>query len=1090
MRAPIGFCLLACKSLACSSLLSFPESVVVANLVWTVPEPERPRAESLWVHAEILDAAGATVASLRVPYAPLPSTAPWPDVEPDMTIVFTDVPSGASRSVRASLREGESPTAAACCVGESPPFDLSQDGADVRVSLGWLPPAAPDLTRITYEVAPWGTLGAGGVPGSPVYRVVGSAGAAPPGAEAVVYNARDVAGGVVLGRGPVDESGAFVVSLGQQKFDRPELARVGTARGRLHSDISDAPGIQVGRVRRVRWSATLGEKVPGSSSPNPHRLIARRVTTAARQPPVIEREPSQEEIQAAAATGGTSATTSSSRRWKRVDLSSRPAPFAGRSATFDPVRDVTVLWGGAALNLTLGVEPRFASGGDRVWEWDGHSLTPILPLDSRPAERSGHAMSFDGARGEVIMHGGIGLDGRLLGDLWSWDGRRWTEVEQGGDVPPPLFFHTMLYDSIRGEVVLFGGATEISIGQFTEEVHRDTYVLREGRWARVARDQGPQLASVAATFDRSAGLVYAIGGLPSTDPYFGFGPEEVTRSETLWSWDGSSWSGVHGVDAPSLRTGGHLHPLSDGQLLFVGGLGSSDLLGEPVLMWRWDSRTASWTALSAPEGPEPRAFAASAFHPTRNQILLVGGATLGLVPEGLGASQTFDDAWVWKGERWSRVYGEDGAGAPPARAGHALVYDQAEQEISMLGGCRAYPCTDPLDDVWRWNGFRWSRTATLSEAVGLATAVSDERGLWVLGGERRGRDPAGNVLPPGPLQRLEGGAARVIDGPELPVGAAAANVPTSSSALVFGGYLGEGTTSHLRRLSLPDGTLETLSSAGGPAARWLHGGAYEPESSSFVIVGGIDSTPGLSELIEGFGYDDAWRWTLDQGWHPLPSPSPEARLGATMAYHPSDQLLYLFGGAYRGESDVTAILSGQLWALEGDEWTRLDDRDQGPSPRVSSPLVYDERTGDLVLFGGLFFTARQGTIVSDDTWVIDAADELRPHFQFEADVASAALDDLVIESIQLHVRAAGQAPGEDGFLLEVWDHPTGAWQEIFAGGGRDLQDVEVESSSPEEARRWAPGRKAFLRILPRSTGARATVTLDAVEMVVLFRIAE
>jgi hypothetical protein len=45
-----------------------------------------------------------------------------------------------------------------------------------------------------------------------------------------------------------------------------------------------------------------------------------------------------------------------------------------------------------------------------------------------PSNRFGHAMAFDKKKGKTFLFGGFG-NGKLLNDLWCWDGRTWTAVK-------------------------------------------------------------------------------------------------------------------------------------------------------------------------------------------------------------------------------------------------------------------------------------------------------------------------------------------------------------------------------------------------------------------------------------------------------------------------------------------------------------------------------------------------------------------------------------------------------------------------------------------------------------------------------------
>jgi len=65
-------------------------------------------------------------------------------------------------------------------------------------------------------------------------------------------------------------------------------------------------------------------------------------------------------------------------------------------------------------------------------------------------------MAFDSHAGVVLLYGG-GADGTQFGDMWQWDGRRWTEIPLAGETPGPRELHSMAFDAARGRTVLYGG---------------------------------------------------------------------------------------------------------------------------------------------------------------------------------------------------------------------------------------------------------------------------------------------------------------------------------------------------------------------------------------------------------------------------------------------------------------------------------------------------------------------------------------------------------------------------------------------------------------------------------------------------------
>jgi hypothetical protein len=79
-------------------------------------------------------------------------------------------------------------------------------------------------------------------------------------------------------------------------------------------------------------------------------------------------------------------------------------------------------------------------------------------------------MAYDSVRGKVVLFGGADPTGNPLNDTWVWDGSDRTEEPNTGQ-PAPRFNHAMTYDSSHGELVLFGG--ENNAGYFG-----DTFVWK------------------------------------------------------------------------------------------------------------------------------------------------------------------------------------------------------------------------------------------------------------------------------------------------------------------------------------------------------------------------------------------------------------------------------------------------------------------------------------------------------------------------------------------------------------------------------------------------------------------------------------
>jgi hypothetical protein len=115
----------------------------------------------------------------------------------------------------------------------------------------------------------------------------------------------------------------------------------------------------------------------------------------------------------------------------------------------DFVRQVVVLFGGYLIAARAAT--------NETWEWNGvdwvQRLTPVSP-----AARVMHAMAFDATRLRVEMTSGLTslFNSQQLSDTWEYDGVNWNLVLANG--PRPSFEHALAYDSVRRQLLLFGGA--------------------------------------------------------------------------------------------------------------------------------------------------------------------------------------------------------------------------------------------------------------------------------------------------------------------------------------------------------------------------------------------------------------------------------------------------------------------------------------------------------------------------------------------------------------------------------------------------------------------------------------------------------
>lgn len=187
--------------------------------------------------------------------------------------------------------------------------------------------------------------------------------------------------------------------------------------------------------------------------------------------------------------------------WTRRQPATSPRKRTDHAMVFDTQRSCVVLYGGydePVVNTALVL--------DDTWEYDGQTWTQRFPANRPPALR-GHAMAYDQARGQTLLHGG-GNDTSYNLDTWEWDGANWTLL-QPVNRPRWGWDQAMAYDHGRARVVLF--SNDLSPGDAS------TWEWDGNDW-RLAMNLGmpgttPSRRSAAKmVYDERSSLIVLFGG--------------------------------------------------------------------------------------------------------------------------------------------------------------------------------------------------------------------------------------------------------------------------------------------------------------------------------------------------------------------------------------------------------------------------------------------------------------------------------------------------------------------------------------------------------------------------------------------------
>jgi cysteine-rich repeat protein len=321
--------------------------------------------------------------------------------------------------------------------------------------------------------------------------------------------------------------------------------------------------------------------------------------------------------------------------WQAISGGEKQPAAVNAAAAYDAARQQLVLLAGATTALRT---------DDR---WDG--ATPA----SAPAARSGAAIAYDALGGRTVLVGGgtSGAWGGLYGDLWTWDGRRWREVEPGGSAwPRPQANATLAYDPANRRLLLAGGLA-------TEQVAESVWIYDGAGWSEdIARQPGYRNSAIA--FDTSRGELMVFGG----------GLQSSVTSE-LWTWTPGFWASLGSAPFSGRRNSSLSYDPRRGIAVLFGGKKGVGIDPLPSETWEYDGQ--GW-ALVTSRGPAGRYAASMTYNPDARVTALFGNAP--------GGSE---ELWEWDGIEWQQRTLDT---TLTSRYRSAVAYDAARHQLVVFGG--------------------------------------------------------------------------------------------------------------------------------------------------------------------------------------------------------------------------------------------------------------------------------------------------------------------------------------------------------------------------------------------------------------------
>jgi hypothetical protein len=294
--------------------------------------------------------------------------------------------------------------------------------------------------------------------------------------------------------------------------------------------------------------------------------------------------------------------------------------------------------------------------------------TQVIPA---PTERQ-TAMVWDAADGYALLFGGfIQIYGEQqyygVSDTWTYLNGVWTNITSTviGGTPPNGVNPILAYDPFESEVVLFGGADDVSLDDLSQ-----TWTYHAGEWTNITSTAGaPPYARAASLFaaDLADQQMVLWGGLSQNATR-----QRVYAQSDTWIFKDNTWSNVtsevSGSPPALIYVTGAYDPAESG-IVLLGTTYPAPYASETYLY-----SAGKWTNLSASlPVPGPRAIVGViGWLPSISSLILSSGI---LLPPTGDSYVSYPVTWAFNDGIWVNITGPAGTMPSATLAGYAVLPD-------------------------------------------------------------------------------------------------------------------------------------------------------------------------------------------------------------------------------------------------------------------------------------------------------------------------------------------------------------------------------------------------------------------------------
>jgi N-acetylneuraminic acid mutarotase len=308
------------------------------------------------------------------------------------------------------------------------------------------------------------------------------------------------------------------------------------------------------------------------------------------------------------------------------------------------------------------------------------SWQAVLPSGEPSAACLGGSLVYLLGGNNLLLFGGWGGGSNYYDGAWSYDltANTWTKMTPTGASPSARASQAVALDPVANRLIVFGG---FDGAKYYNDLW--AYDVTGNAWTALS----PTGLSPAARQGHS--LVYD----PDSKKMILFGGYDgSTQYNDTWAYDpaANTWADLKpSGDLPAARDSQAMaYDPDDKMILLFGGWSTTRQFDDT---WAYDPARNSWTTLKTADGaPTARALHQMVYDTAIKKLVLFGGGT---------SSATFGDTWLFDFPERSWISAAAAGNPPPARAGHAMVYDSVTRDILLFGGSNGIGTY--FNDLWR-----------------------------------------------------------------------------------------------------------------------------------------------------------------------------------------------------------------------------------------------------------------------------------------------------------------------------------------------------------------------------------------------------